>query len=114
MENFRQFIESLGRLHDGKVLGLQWLPEERRFELMVKDLYADFDGLPEYKGPVRAKFVFSDVSVLSIDAVLSERGLLLHEWVMQKGDPKSYDSELKFSLSGTISIGCGAVECVEL
>lgn len=113
MGDICQFIESLGGLHDGQVVGLQWLPATSRFELVIEDLYANFDGLAEYKGPARATFVFSQVSELSINANLSERGLLVYEWIIRKSGSEGYSSELRFSPSGIISINCGAIECDE-
>ena len=111
MEDICQFIKSLGDLHDGNVLGLQWLPEECRFELAIEDIYANFRSFPEYKGPVRAKFVFSNVSNLNINVSLSETGILLYEWTVQKRGPQDYSSELRFSPAGIILVSCALIEC---
>jgi hypothetical protein len=114
MEDISVFIESLGGLHDAKVTELLWKPGAKRLELLVKDLYANFRGLPDYKGPIQARFVFSDVSTLNMEVCLSERGILLYDWIIKKNEMGNYTSELLFSPSGKIVINCNMIECIQL
>lgn len=113
MENIPQFIESLGGLHDAALLKLVWRAAEKRMEIEIDDLHANFGGLPEYQGPTKATFVFSDVTRLNVEADLTESGLMLYDWKFEKSDAPNFACEITFSPSGRVLIGCAGIECVK-
>lgn len=50
MNEFFEFLSKMGGMHDSEVSSIQWRPIEGRIEIAVEDLYANFDGFPEYPG----------------------------------------------------------------
>ena len=109
MEDIVKFIESLGGLHDAKILGLFWRPVSRSLEIEIKDIYIDFEGLPEYQGPTKAKFIFSGVSKFNLDVDLADY-TYLYDWTFTKsGTP---NCELHFAPGGKVTIECSRIECV--
>ena len=113
MEDIVEFVKSLGGLHDSTVLKLLWLPKERRLEIDIKDIYWNFEGLPDYSGPTTATFVFSQVADLVVDVDFTTRGHMICDWLFQAAGVPSYKSELLFSPSGKITVECGSIECVK-
>ena len=109
MEDIVQLIESLGGLHDARISALRWMPDTRSLEIEVKDLYSNFDGLPEYEGPTRAKFVFSDVSKAVLEVDFADA--CIYDWTFTKsGTPNCI---IHFFPGGRITIECGQIECVK-
>lgn len=112
-ENIPRLVESLGGLHDATLLKLLWRADEKCVEIEIDDLHANFNGLPEYQGPTKATFVFSQVTRLTVDANLTESGLMLYDWTFEKSGTPDYACEISFSPSGRVSIACGRIECVK-
>ena len=113
MENIAEFIKSLGGLHDSTVLKMLWHPENSRLEIEIEDIYWNFEGLPEYPGPTRATFVFSQVASLEVEVNFTVVGLMVHDWEFQATGVPNYKSEILFSPGGKITIECGRIECVK-
>jgi hypothetical protein len=109
MEDVVQLVESLGRLHDAKILELIWRPNARSLEIQIKDIYVDLEGFPEYPGPKAARFVFSRVIKFDLEVNLAD-SVSLYDWVFAKsGIPHC---ELFFSPSGKITVECDKIECL--
>lgn len=112
-ENIPQFIESLGGLHDASLLKLLWRAADSCLEIEIDDLHANLNGLPEYKGPTKATFVFSEVTRLSMEVDLTDSGLMLYDWKFGKSGVSNYASEISFSPGGRVSIECDHIEWVK-
>jgi len=112
MEDIIQLVESLGGLHDAKILGLVWLPVTRSLEIEIKNIYVDFEGLPEfpeYQVPTKAKFVFSDVSRFDLEVDLAD-SVRIYDWTFAKdGTP---NCELHIAPAGTIAVKCSRIDCI--
>jgi hypothetical protein len=108
MEDFCSFVESLGSLHDVKVTSFTWMPSRAEIRVSVGDLYANFRGLPEYKGPLPAAFLFSGVSQLHTAIDPAEPGMRIFGWSVRV-IPGGYSSEILFSPSGKINVWCSAI-----
>lgn len=112
-ENIPQLIESLGGLHDATLLKLLWRAADSCLEIEIDDLHANFNGLPEYQGPTKATFVFSQVTGLNLAVDLSTTGLMLYGWKFKKSGVPNYASEISFSPGGRVVVECGHIECVK-
>ena len=110
MEGIVQLIESLGDLHDATVTEFLWLPAQLRFELEIEDIYWNFEGEPDYAGPVKGRFIFSEVSNFSLDMDLAEIGMV-YEWTFQEAGSIGYKCEIRFAPAGKMNIACQAIEC---
>jgi hypothetical protein len=67
MKNFYEFLEKAGGMHDATVTCIAWLPNERRIEFFLEDIYWNFEGFPEYPGTQPGTITLSGVSHLDID-----------------------------------------------
>lgn len=92
MLEFQKFLSQLGNLHDCTLLRFEWNSAETRVELEIEDLYSNFEGLPEYKGPTPGKIILEGVSSVGMDI----EGL--------KGALKIYDASVTGTDKTTISI----------
>ena len=112
MKSIIQFIKSLGALHDATVTEMRWLPQEKRFEIGIEDLYQNFKGLPDYPGPTKGRFVFSQVSKLySTDVDFADVGLMIYELTFRNSEAPGHGCEIRFSPGGKMLIECQSIEC---
>jgi hypothetical protein len=111
MEDIAQFIESLGALHDATVLELLWLAVPHRLEIEIKDLYWNFEGLPEYPGAVKGRFILSDVSEFTSTVDYAVPGLMIYKWAFKKTGTAKYRCEILFSPNGKLTVNCDQIEC---
>jgi hypothetical protein len=103
-------IESLGGLHDATIISLAWSAEDRRLLIEIDDINSNTNGLPEYPGPIRATFVFSEVTLLELKADLAEDGLMVYEWKMSRKGPDRQASSISLTPGGELAIECRSVE----
>ena len=99
-------IQSLGGLHDARVMSLAWHPYDRTLLIVVDDINANTNGLPEYPGKTEATLVFSEVTLLRIDADLACDGLLIFDWIISRNEPDVYSSSMVLSPGGRLAIEC--------
>jgi hypothetical protein len=62
MKSIIHFVQSLGGLHDAKVISFGWQSDEAQAHLVVKDIHSNFEGLLGYKGPKKGSFIFFQAS----------------------------------------------------
>ena len=105
-------IKALEGLHDVILTQLLWRPKENRLELTVRDLYANFRGLPEYKGPTEATFVFTGVRQFDMQVNLCTEGLMIYDWKGNKVVSDSCTSEFFFSPEGRVSLVFEDLKCL--
>jgi hypothetical protein len=114
MQDIAQFIKSLGGLHDAEITKLLWQPESRSLEIKIDDLYANFEGCADYKGPQSAGFVFSQVSKFDVLALsFDEFGVMIYEWTVTTTEKSTYLSEIGFCTGGRVLVECGTLECIK-
>lgn len=103
-------IESLGGLHDARVMSLAWNAEDRTFSLVVDDINANTSGLPEYPGRSMATLVFSGVTLLQAEADLALDGLMIFEWIIARKEPEGFCSSISLSPGGRLAIECRHID----
>jgi hypothetical protein len=91
------FVESLGGLHDATVSQLLWNPVDHRLELEIEDIYFDWEGYPDYPGPTKATFIFSQVKALRIEVDFTVVGLMVYDWKFHTEGTLTFKSDLGFS-----------------
>lgn len=110
MKNFKDFIHSTGDLHDSELLSFLWSHKKCMLEIAVDDLYSNFEGLSDYKGFYRGRFVFTGVSSLTVEVDFSELGLMVYNWSVIGSDHGETEHELSFSPGGRISFKCKDID----
>lgn len=58
---FYQFLYKLGNLHDCTVLSFEWRPLDQNMSFEIQDFLWNFEGTPEYKGPISGKIILQGV-----------------------------------------------------
>jgi hypothetical protein len=61
MTGFSEFLSRLGLLHDCTVTLFEWRPEQKKLVFEIEDLYWNFEGLPEYRGPKPGQISLEDI-----------------------------------------------------
>ena len=108
VEDVVQLIQSLGGLHDSEVVSLVWTPAQAEVRMALEDINANFDGLPEYEGPVPAIFVFSGVTDVEWTVDSPDSRLKIYDWDLVP-IAGGYRSEVRISPSGKLVIQCAAI-----
>lgn len=112
--SLQRFVESLGGLHDARVLVLEWSAVDRRLRIVVSDIYANSLGLPEYSGPTQATVVFSDTSRLEVEADFTLDGLSIFDWIMSRKDRDTISSVITFAPGGKLTVECRSIDIVPI
>jgi hypothetical protein len=112
--SLQRLVESLGGLHDARVIAIEWSAEDRRLRIVVDDIYANNRGLPEYLGPMQATVMFSDASRLSVEAELTLDGLSIYDWTISRKAPDNFSSVIAFSPGGKVALECRAIDIVRI
>ena len=108
--NVEDRIKSLGSLHDTIITSIIWSAEKRRLIIEIDDLNTNTDGLPEYPGPIKGTFVFSEVTVLELTVDLAVDGLMVYDWTMSRKGPDTQSTSISLSPGGQMIIDCLSVE----
>jgi len=61
MSDFGDFLYELGNLHDCTITHIEWKPDLRRMIFEIEDIYWNFEGYPEYKGPRPGTITLEDI-----------------------------------------------------
>ena len=104
MEEFAQFIRSLGGLHDAEIASLVWTPTKTEILITVVDINANFDGTE----PTPGVFTFSGVTDVEWMVDRPDRRLKIYDWEVAPitGGTRS---EIRISPSGYLIIQCAGV-----
>lgn len=113
MKEFIQYITTLGNLHDSKLAKISWSAEESVLEIIIGDIYSDFEGYPGYKGQISGRFILREVSNLSIEVNLTEPHLAVYDWGIKLTNSERLKSVIKFSPGGKIDFEFLGVEWKE-
>lgn len=101
--DFKEFLHMLGLLHDVVIDRLVWMPEARKLEFEVDDIYSNFGGLPEYPGAKPATIVLNGVERVCFDIDTDEPRLYIFEFEVEQGDGVQ-DAVITFRPSGKIRV----------
>ena len=64
---FEEFLAKLGSLHDCCISNLRIDAEAGSIEFTIDDLYSNFEGLPEYQGPLSGVIILHGVTDIDTD-----------------------------------------------
>ena len=67
MPDFVEYLRSLGNLHDCTVTRLELDSQAKTLTFDVEDIHWNFEGLPEYRGPLPGRIVLKEVETLLFD-----------------------------------------------
>lgn len=102
MSDFKTFLENTGLLHDVVVQTLTWNPEARTLELKLKDIYGNFKGLPEYRGPKAGSIVLSGVEAVRINVDPVTKQLNIYEFTAENTGADKWAASVSFWPGGRI------------
>ncbi|MDR3159504.1 MAG: hypothetical protein LBU11_11010 [Zoogloeaceae bacterium] len=107
MNEFHQFLEKMGRLHDAIASSIVWSSSEMKLEFIFEDMYRNHHGLPEYPGAYPGRIVLYGVRDLSISLDPDEK-LWIHEFLLP--DRNQNEILVGFCPSGEIRAKFSSVE----
>jgi hypothetical protein len=104
MSDLTEFLSKLGNLHDCTVQLFEWRPQQKRMAFEIEDLYFNFEGLPEYRGPTAGVIVLEEIERVDIEIRNFEGPLRIYDFsCVKEGRPSSVVS-LSFVPSGKIGV----------
>ena len=106
MTEFSEFLSQLGLLHDCTVTLFEWQPEKKKFVFEIENLYWNFEGLPEYRGPKPGQISLEDVQRVEINIESNERSLRIYEFSVGREGSGMFNVLVTFSLAGKIAVTC--------
>lgn len=103
MKELKSFLEQMGGLHDAVVRELAWKPEAKTLRLEIEDLCSNFEGLPEYPGPISGAVELHGVDQISFDIDTSEKRLNIHEFLVETHSAGKCQASISFWPTGQIT-----------
>lgn len=107
MNAFADFLNALGGLHDSTVISIDWQVEVKTLAFTFDDLYANFQGLPEYPGRRTGVIFLRGLSQVKINIESIER-LRVFEILPADGQPDMIIA--KFSPGGHLTAKYASAE----
>lgn len=104
MITLKEFLESMGGLHDAVVAELVWRPEGKLLRLEIQDICSNFEGLPEYPGATPAVIELRNVAQVHFDIDTAEQRLNIHDFNVEIDNAGSYRSLISFWPAGRITV----------
>lgn len=109
MADFGEFLSRLGNLHDCTITVFEWKPDRKRIAFEIDDLYFNFHGLPEYKGPVPGRIVFERIERVVIEMHDVDGPLRISDFCVVGQSPEAATVAVTFWPSGKVTMIYGAV-----
>ncbi len=103
MTDLQKILGSLGGLHDAVVHRIVWTPEKNILEFEVDDFYSNFEGLPEYPGPLSGSLVLQGVEHVHFDVETGESRLNVDEFVVAEAGSGGFTACVTFWPTGRIT-----------
>jgi hypothetical protein len=104
VSNFGKFLRDLGLLHDCTITLFTLKPEARSIEFEIKDLYFNFEGLPEYGGPKPGRIVLEGIECVEIEIHELMRDMRIFEFSLVKEGADSSIVSVSLGLYGKIEV----------
>ena len=98
--SFADFLSSLGLLHDCTVTRLDWKPNAKTMKFEIEDLHFNFEGLPEYRGPISGRIVLEGARI--VDGQIADVTKLVRIYEFEV--IKSNTARITFSPAGRIVV----------
>ena len=103
---FGEFLWRLGNLHDCTVALIEWRPDQAAIGFEIKDLYFNFEGLPEYQGPLAGRITLVGVEQLSVDFRPIQGPLRIDEFSVEEQGGARLAVAITFWPAGKIEATC--------
>jgi hypothetical protein len=102
------FLSELGNLHDCTITRLEWKPDNQSLIFEIRDIYFNFEGLPEYKGPKPATITLEQAQLVEGEINALQLPLWIYEFSLSLNNeiPRAIVS---FWPEGKIEIAFGRV-----
>lgn len=105
MSDFQKFLNSLGGLHDCEITQLRIDFRRREIEFQFDDLFSNFFGLPEYKGPLAGKIVLREIYKFDYKASnFPTSSLKVYDFICRESDD-GQEANVAFWPEGSICVG---------
>jgi hypothetical protein len=109
MRSLKSFLYGLGDLHDGVVESIRWSPESRSIEFSIRDIWINFEGLPEYLGPTPGSITLKEISSIKFEIDFLGKSLNIFEFsVLEEEDVSAVT--IAFWPAGKIILHCRSAE----
>jgi hypothetical protein len=109
MTRFGEFLFRLGNLHDCTVTLIEWRPDQRAMGFEIEDLYWNFEGLPEYPGPLAGRIVLEGVEHVAMAFRGIEGPLRVGDFLAEEQGEARLAVAITFWPSGKIEVNCSRV-----
>lgn len=103
------FFDELGNLHDARIRLFEWDPIRGEIVFVFDDLYANFEGLPEYEGAQPVRLVLSDVSDIEINMTSDNSQLWVLDFEVEEDSAESKLRVLVNLATGLIRVECSSI-----
>jgi hypothetical protein len=103
------FLKRFGGLHDSNIESIFWNPSEGRFEIRFQDIFANFEGLPEYPGRASGELIFDEVKSITFMVDFSDRSLRVFDITAEDSDGSGKVCTMVFSPAGKIIIRSASI-----
>ena len=104
MTPFAKFLEGFGTLHDCTVTRFEWNPEARTVTFEIEDIWWNFEGLPEYRGPASGTIVLGDVESVEIEMREDAKALFISEFTVAPANAGRSLATIWFRGSGKVVV----------
>lgn len=104
MDDFGEFLLRLGNLHDCTITRLEWKAAEKRIDFEIEDIYFNFEGLPEYKGPTPGLITLAETQSVAIELHAADGPLRVYEFSAIKEASGTLAVSISLWPSGKISV----------
>lgn len=103
------FFSELGNLHDARIRLFEWIPTGGEIAFVLDDLYANFEGLPEYEGAQPLRLVLGGVSGVEVNATSDKFPMRIMDFEVEEDPAESKLRVLVKVATGFIRVECGAI-----
>ena len=104
MDDFVRLLTDLGGLHDATVTKFILDVTERSFSFEVDDVYSNFEGLPDYRGPKPARVVLKKISSVEVNLGLEVDKFNIYDFSVHQTNDGRWNASIKLWPEGKISV----------
>jgi hypothetical protein len=114
LTDFGTFLNDFGDLHDCTVTQFAWNGAKRTATFEIEDVWWNFEGLPEYGGPIPGTIVLEDVQKIEVEFREGGEFLIISEFTLVPHDSDSSTATVWFRGNGKIVADFGRVSFPEV
>lgn len=110
IRNPKEYFHSFGNLHDARINGFHWLPEEKRLHISIDDLNSNFEGLPEYEGPKPGMIILEGVSEIEAGICPTGDSLNIYDFTADMIEKELVSVDIRCWPGGKICVKCESIQ----